>query len=92
MKRERNEQGQYNDHIPLEKVRDVFDRRDDLARPLTATDIIDELGVARGTAHKKLKALVSRGDIKTRKVGARGRVWWVPITDDEYGNGGDDGN
>jgi hypothetical protein len=42
-------------------------------------DVVDELGIARRTAHNKLNALVERGELKTRKIGARGRVWWVPI-------------
>lgn len=79
MERERNESGQYSDRIPPETVLEAFDKRADLARPLTASDVVDELGIARRTAHNKLNALVERGELETRKVGARGRVWWVPI-------------
>ena len=79
MGRERNESGRYSDRIPPETVLDVFDTRDDLARTLTASDVVDELEIARRTAHNKLNALVERGELETRKVGARGRVWWVPI-------------
>jgi len=45
-------------------------------------DVVDELGIARRTAHNKLGALVERGVLETRKIGARGRVWWRPIPAD----------
>lgn len=83
MGRDRNESGRFDDRIPPAAVLDVFDDRDDLARPLTAGDVVDALGIARRTAHNKLNRLVERGDLETRKIGARGRVWWVPIPRDE---------
>lgn len=79
MSRDRNQSGQYADGIDPETVADVFDARDDRARPVTAGDVVDQLGIARRTAHNKLNALVERGDLETRKIGARGRVWWRPI-------------
>lgn len=82
MVRDRNDQGRYADGIDPETVLDVFDTREDRARPVTASDVVDELGIARRTAHNKLNRLVERGVLETRKVGARGRVWWVPIRDD----------
>ncbi|MFB6091184.1 MAG: ArsR family transcriptional regulator [Halobellus sp.] len=65
----------------LEAVLAVFHERSDRARPLTANDVMDSLGCSRRTAHNKLNALVERGSLATRKVGARGRVWWVPVPD-----------
>ena len=78
MERDRNDRGRYADGIDPETVMDVFDARDDAARPVTAPDVVDELGIARRTAHNKLNALVERGTLDTRKIGARGRVWWIP--------------
>jgi hypothetical protein len=78
MGRDRNDRGRYADGIDPETVMDVFDARDDAARPVTASDVVDELGIARRTAHNKLNALVERGTLDTRKIGARGRVWWIP--------------
>ena len=78
MGRDRNERGRYADGIDPETVMDVFDARDDAARPVTASDVVEELGIARRTAHNKLNALVERGTLDTRKIGARGRVWWIP--------------
>lgn len=77
--RGRDDGGRFADGIDPETVLDVFDAREDLARPITATDVVDELGIARRTAHNKLNALVERGVLETRKIGARGRVWWTPI-------------
>jgi DNA-binding Lrp family transcriptional regulator len=65
--------------VPLSDVRAVFDDREDLARPLTASDIMDAVDCSRRTAHNKLNELVEEGVLRTRKVGSRSRVWWTPI-------------
>ncbi|WP_254545901.1 ArsR family transcriptional regulator [Halomarina pelagica] len=77
--RERNESGQYADRIPARAALEVFEGRDDLARPLTATDVMEALDCSRRTAHNKLNDLVERDLLATRKIGARGRVWWIPM-------------
>jgi hypothetical protein len=69
----------------LESVLTVFRDRSDPARPLTANDVMEELDCSRRTAHNKLNALVEEGVLATRKVGARGRVWWVPFENLEDG-------
>jgi len=79
--RDRDDTGRFADGIAPESILEVFEARDDRARPITATDVVEELGIARRTAHNKLEILVERGEIETRKVGARGRVWWTPIRD-----------
>jgi DNA-binding Lrp family transcriptional regulator len=66
-------------HVPLEAVLEVFESRTDRARPLTAGDVMDAVGCSRRTAHNKLNELVDRGVLKTRKVGSRSRVWWIPL-------------
>ena len=74
-----------NTKFTLEDVLGVFERRSDRAKPLTASDVMDALDCSRRTAHNKLGELVEAGAIETRKVGARSRVWWIPmprITDD----------
>lgn len=80
--RERNDRGRYADGIPPEDVLEVFDDREDRAEPVTAGDVAEELGIARRTAHNKLNRLVERGELGTKKVGARGRVYWRPIRED----------
>lgn len=79
MGRDRNDRGRFSDRIPLDRVLAVFDAREDPARPLTAGDIADELGCSRRTAYDKLATLAERGDLESRKIGARGRVWWVSM-------------
>ncbi|MFB6081599.1 MAG: hypothetical protein ABEJ67_02140 [Halanaeroarchaeum sp.] len=78
--RERNEHGQFADRIPPEAVLSVFEEREDRARPLTANDVMAALDCSRRTAHDKLNDLVEDGLLATRKVGARSRVWWIPMT------------
>ncbi|WP_147465003.1 helix-turn-helix transcriptional regulator [Halococcus sp. IIIV-5B] len=81
MDRERDQRGQYSDKISPEAAISVFDARSDPAKPLTANDITEELGWSRRTVHNKLNELVADDILETRKVGSRGRVWWVPLSD-----------
>lgn len=67
------------DEFTLERVLGVFDARSDPGQPLTANDVMGSLECSRRTAHNKLNTLVEQGRLATRKVGARGRVWWVPL-------------
>lgn len=62
--------------VTLEDVLGVFDARDDPAEPLTAPEIADKLGCSRRTALKRLQELGDRGDLASKKVGGRSRVWW----------------
>ncbi|KAB1196107.1 MULTISPECIES: helix-turn-helix transcriptional regulator [Haloferax] len=82
--RSRNEHGQYVGRIELDDVLAVFRAREDAARPLTATDVMEALDCSRRTAHNKLNELEEGGELATRKVGARSRVWWVPLTGDAH--------
>jgi len=71
-----------SERVPLSAVFDIFEAREDRARPLTATDIMEALDCSRRTAHNKLNELVDEGVLETRKVGSRSRVWWIPIQTD----------
>lgn len=62
-----------------EQVIAVFRRRGDQARPLTANDVMEALDCSRRTAHDRLDELVEQGVLETQKVGARSRIWWVPL-------------
>jgi hypothetical protein len=64
--------------VTPEDVVEVFAAREDPTEPLTAPEIADALGCSRSTARKKLAALEERGDVASKKVGGRSRVWWVP--------------
>jgi predicted ArsR family transcriptional regulator len=68
--------------ITPEDVLDVFAARDDPTEPLTAPEIADTLGCSRSTALNKLRQLDERGDVLSKKVGGRSRVWWVPVSDE----------
>lgn len=89
--RERNRHGQYADHIPAQAALEVFEARTDAARPLTADDVMAALECSRRTAHNKLNELVDDGVLETRKVGARSRVFWIPIERSVDTAGPDDG-
>ena len=55
----------------------LVDAREDLGRPVTAGDVVDELGIAPRTAHNKLGALVERGVLDREQDPDDGRrvVW-----------------
>ncbi|MFC6836977.1 hypothetical protein [Halomarina ordinaria] len=61
-----------------EEALEIFESREDNARPVTADDVTEVLGWSRRTVHNKLKELVEKDKLATRKVGARARVWWIP--------------
>ncbi|WP_101296948.1 PAS domain-containing protein [Halegenticoccus soli] len=54
----------------------VFTRAESPYAPLTTSEVADSLGCGRRAAYDRLAELVEQGDIRTKKVGARGRVWW----------------
>jgi hypothetical protein len=76
--------------IPVSEVHEVFKQREDLARPVTASDVMDALDCSRRTAHNKLNELVEEGVLETRKVGSRSRVWWSPIENSDREAEGED--
>lgn len=82
MERERDDRGQFADEIDPEDTLQVFTEREDMAEPITAGEVEEKLGWSRRTAHNKLEKLERRGVIKSKKIGARGKVWWVPISQD----------
>lgn len=79
---ERTDDSSQSARVPLSAVLEVFEERDDRARPLTASDVMGAVDCSRRTAHNKLNELVEEGVLETRKVGSRSRVWWIPITDE----------
>lgn len=46
--------------------------------PLTTSEVATELDLGRRSTYDRLERLADRGDLATKEVGARGRVWWVP--------------
>lgn len=64
--------------VTSEDVLGVFRERDDASEPLSAPEVAEALNCSRKTAYNKLVVLRERGQLKSKKVGARSRVWWVP--------------
>lgn len=64
--------------ITEDDVLDVFLERADPAEPLSIPEIADQLACSRGTVRNKLEALLERDVVATKKIGARGRVYWLP--------------
>lgn len=64
-----------------EDVLAVFADRADRAEPMTAPELADRLNCSRRTALNKLHDLADAGDVSSKKVGGRSKVWWVPIHD-----------
>jgi predicted ArsR family transcriptional regulator len=60
-------------------VVEVFRERDDYAEPLTASEVAAELGCSRRTALNRLDDLQAETEVTSKKVGARSRVWWIPV-------------
>ena len=46
--------------------------------PVTTTEVAAEFDCTARTIYNKLDVLVNQGALETKKVGARGRVWWRP--------------
>lgn len=69
----------------------AFDRASEPHAPFTTAEVAETLSVSRRTAYNRLERLVDSGDLRTKKVGARGRVWWRPrpadgrSRDDDFG-------
>ncbi|ADB62915.1 putative PAS/PAC sensor protein (plasmid) [Haloterrigena turkmenica DSM 5511] len=69
-------------------VQAVFDQLGPPGTPFTTPEIAAEFDCSDRTIYNRLDALVDEGVIETKKVGARGRVWWRPVDGDIRRNGG----
>jgi predicted ArsR family transcriptional regulator len=65
-----------------EDILRVFKQRSDPYEPMTSSEIADAIGCSRPTALTRLEELAEEADVRTKKIGARGRVWWLP--EDQY--------
>jgi len=61
-------------------LRETLDAFDGTApgTPLTTTEVAEQLDVGRRSTYSRLERLAARDLVSTKKVGARGRVWWRP--------------
>lgn len=67
-----------------EEVLDVLESRSDMAEPMTAGQIAARNGRSRSATYKMCMSLVKAGKVRSKKTGARGRVFWLPM----YAGGG----
>lgn len=44
---------------------------------ITAVELADKVDVTQQAAYNKLTDLQERGIVRSKKVGARSRVWWI---------------
>ncbi|MFP8955061.1 helix-turn-helix domain-containing protein (plasmid) [Natrialbaceae archaeon A-arb3/5] len=65
--------------VTPEDALEVLTDREDRAEPLTAPELAEILNCSRRTALNKLQALEEQDAVASKKVGARSRVWWVPL-------------
>jgi predicted ArsR family transcriptional regulator len=66
-----------------EDVVGVFRHRDDQSEPLTASEVAEQLDCSRRTALNQLNELAEAGEISSKKVGARARVYWMATAQDD---------
>ncbi|WP_410765886.1 PAS domain S-box protein [Haloferax sp. DFSO60] len=67
----------------------VFERTEYPGEPLTTREVSDNLDCTRRAAYNRLEQLANSGALETKKVGARGRVWWRPSLDTATTSNGD---
>jgi PAS domain S-box-containing protein len=60
----------------------VFARTDTRGEPLTTREVTEQLDCTRRATYDRLQRLADRGTLHTKKVGARGRIWWRAPSDD----------
>lgn len=75
----------------LARVLKVVDTLEPPGAPVTTPEVAAEFDCTDRTIYNKLEALVEVGSLETKKVGARGRVWWRP-THNGHGIGGSRSN
>jgi len=71
--RDRTEHGNYAVEYSLEDVLSVFDP----SEPMTSREVAEEIGSTRKTAYAKLTLLDDQGELQTKKIAGRIRLWWT---------------
>lgn len=66
-------------------VYEIFEDQQDPCEPRTATEVAEALDCSRSTAYNLLQELAEKGVLESKKVGARGRVWWM--SDSQHSDG-----
>ena len=68
-------ENKYSDNDVVQALAEAY------PEPLTNQEVADRVGCVKATAHNKLHDLEEDGDVYTKKVGAKARVWWVDMTE-----------
>ncbi|WP_424004920.1 PAS domain S-box protein (plasmid) [Haloarcula salina] len=55
--------------------------------PLTTNEVAERLDLGRRSTYDRLDRLADSERLRTKKVGANARVWWLPISDDSRTDG-----
>lgn len=64
-------------------------QRADMREPWTSKEIAEHLPCSADTVYNRLRELHSQGKVRTKKVGSRARVWWLPPSMDEQSDEGE---
>ena len=72
-------------------VQRIFDHLGPPGTPFTTPEITAEFDCSDRTIYNRLDGLVEAGVIETKKVGAKGRVWWKPVESEQAGSIGSNG-
>lgn len=59
-----------------EEILDVFQASHDPV--LTASEVAEEVTIERRTVYDRLVKLEAQNRVKSKKVGGRTTVWWIP--------------
>jgi len=62
--------------VPDSEILQVFIDKSDPV--LTTTEVADEIGLGRRGTYNRLQQLAENGDLRLKKVGETGAVWWHP--------------
>ena len=71
----------------LRETLDVFEAAGGTCEPLTTNEVTEHVDVGRRSTYERLERLVDQRRLRTKKVGARGRIWWRPPTPQRAGTG-----
>ena len=66
----------------LSEVREVFEALGPPGTPFATTEVATTFECTDRTVYNRLETFVEDGVLETKKVGARGRVWWRPVEGD----------
>ncbi len=59
---------------------DIYDvMLDRSGEPYSASELAESLPVSKDTVYNRLRELETLERIKTKKVGGRARIWWIPV-------------